>query len=97
MLVSDNAGSHSGSRNLEISSELKPSSRSVLFDMPDETLSRRYTQRDVLLVADPKALQYIFQTATYRFPKTRDATAATDALFGGQGLISSTGKLVFYS
>ncbi|KAK0478013.1 cytochrome P450 [Armillaria luteobubalina] len=38
--------------------------------------------QDILSVADPKALQYIFQSSGYRFLKTRDTRHLTDASVG---------------
>ncbi|KAJ6524397.1 cytochrome P450 [Mycena vulgaris] len=39
-----------------------------------------------LMVADPKALQYIFQTSAYRFPKPRDVLATTRMILG-EGIV----------
>ncbi|KAK0493368.1 cytochrome P450 [Armillaria luteobubalina] len=47
--------------------------------------------QDILSVADPKALQYIFHSSGYRFPKTRDAFRALQA-FMGQGLVGVGGE-----
>ncbi|KAK0451384.1 cytochrome P450 [Desarmillaria tabescens] len=41
---------------------------------------------DVLSVADPKALQYIFHSSGYRFPKTRDMNRINAAI-AGPGLV----------
>ncbi|KAK0445344.1 cytochrome P450 [Desarmillaria tabescens] len=49
-------------------------------------------QQDLLEVSDPKALQYIFHTSGYRFPKSRDAIRIADALFG-QGLVTVGGNV----
>ncbi|KAK0445342.1 cytochrome P450 [Desarmillaria tabescens] len=38
--------------------------------------------QDVLVVSDPKALQYIFHMSGYRFPKVKDSVRAADAFFG---------------
>ncbi|KAK0432506.1 cytochrome P450 [Armillaria borealis] len=38
--------------------------------------------QDILSVSDPKALQYIFQSSGYRFPKTRDMHRFGEALSG---------------
>ncbi|KAK0227612.1 cytochrome P450 [Armillaria fumosa] len=46
----------------------------------------------ILSVADPKALQYIFHSSGYRFPKTRDSFRALQA-FMGQGLVSVDGEI----
>ncbi|KAK0473875.1 cytochrome P450 [Armillaria novae-zelandiae] len=48
--------------------------------------------QDILFVADPKALQYIFHSSGYRFPKTRDSVRMLQA-FMGQGLASVEGKI----
>ncbi|KAK0473874.1 cytochrome P450 [Armillaria novae-zelandiae] len=48
--------------------------------------------QDILSVADPKALQYIFHSSGYRFPKTRDSFRALEA-FMGQGLVSVGGEV----
>ncbi|KAK0186135.1 cytochrome P450 [Armillaria mellea] len=47
--------------------------------------------QDILSVADPKALQYIFHSSGYRFPKTKDAFRTLQA-FMGQGLVSVSGS-----
>ncbi|KAK0186090.1 cytochrome P450 [Armillaria mellea] len=41
--------------------------------------------QDILSVADPKALQYIFHSSGYRFPKTRDVRRIIE-VFVGQGV-----------
>ncbi|KAK0229198.1 cytochrome P450 [Armillaria nabsnona] len=48
--------------------------------------------QDILSVADPKALQYIFHSSGYRFPKTRDARRIIDA-FVGQGVAAVEGSI----
>lgn len=48
-------------------------------------------QEDVLLISDPKALQYIYQTAGYRFPKHGPRRAFTHALTGS-GLVWVEGE-----
>ncbi|PBL04595.1 cytochrome P450 [Armillaria gallica] len=48
--------------------------------------------QDILTVADPKALQYIFQWSGYRFPKTGDSRHALDA-FMGQGIGTVEGSI----
>ncbi len=51
-------------------------------------------QQDILSVGDPKALQYIFHSSGYRFPKTRDVNRTIKALTG-EGLAAVEGtKLV---
>ncbi|KAK0222986.1 cytochrome P450 [Armillaria nabsnona] len=46
--------------------------------------------QDILTIADPKALQYIFLSG-YRFPKTRDVRRLLDALFGpGLGTVEGS-------
>ncbi|KAK0486627.1 cytochrome P450 [Armillaria luteobubalina] len=47
--------------------------------------------QDVLSIADPKALHYIFHSPGYRFSKTRDALRIADALVG-QGVGSVQGS-----
>ncbi|KAK0214197.1 cytochrome P450 [Armillaria fumosa] len=47
--------------------------------------------QDILSVADPKALHYIFHSPGYRFTKTRDALRIADALVG-QGVGSVQGS-----
>ncbi|PBK71908.1 cytochrome P450 [Armillaria solidipes] len=48
--------------------------------------------QDFLSVADPKALQYIFHSSGYRFPKTRDARRIMNA-FVGQGVATVEGNV----
>ncbi|KAK0186148.1 cytochrome P450 [Armillaria mellea] len=48
--------------------------------------------QDVLVLSDPKALQYIFHTSGYRFPKTADADLAARSLFG-EGMVTVAGKI----
>ncbi|SJL05095.1 uncharacterized protein ARMOST_08467 [Armillaria ostoyae] len=48
--------------------------------------------QDILSVADPKTLQYIFHSSGYRFPKTRDARRIIDA-FVGQGVATVEGSI----
>ncbi|PBK86323.1 PAH-inducible cytochrome P450 monooxygenase PC-PAH 4 [Armillaria gallica] len=48
--------------------------------------------QDILTVADPKALQYIFLLSGYRFPKTRDSRLALEA-FTGQGVGTVEGSV----
>ncbi|PBK92304.1 hypothetical protein ARMGADRAFT_931323, partial [Armillaria gallica] len=48
--------------------------------------------QDILSVADPKALQYIFHSSGYRFPKTRDVNRINGAATG-RGLIFATGQI----
>ncbi|KAF9047053.1 cytochrome P450 [Hymenopellis radicata] len=45
----------------------------------------------VLLVSDPKALQYIFHTSGYQFAKSVDTNRVTEALFG-YGLVTAVDK-----
>ncbi|KAK0187587.1 cytochrome P450 [Armillaria mellea] len=47
---------------------------------------------DILSVSDPKALQYIFHSSGYRFPKTRDVTRSAKAL-AGEGLLAAEGDI----
>ncbi|KAK0455342.1 cytochrome P450 [Desarmillaria tabescens] len=46
--------------------------------------------QNILSVADPKALQYIFHSSGYRFRKTRDSYRALQAM-AGQGLVGVDG------
>ncbi|KAK0494158.1 cytochrome P450 [Armillaria luteobubalina] len=47
--------------------------------------------QDILSIADPKALQYIFQSSGYRFSKTRDTRRLTDAFVGpGVGTVEGS-------
>ncbi|KAK0455308.1 cytochrome P450 [Desarmillaria tabescens] len=48
--------------------------------------------QDILTVADPKALQYIFHSSGYRFPKTKDFERFGDMLLG-QGLAIVGGQI----
>ncbi|PBL04613.1 PAH-inducible cytochrome P450 monooxygenase PC-PAH 1 [Armillaria gallica] len=48
--------------------------------------------QDILFVADPKALQYIFHSSGYRFTKTRDSRFITDAAMG-QGIGTVDGSV----
>ncbi|KAK0434981.1 cytochrome P450 [Desarmillaria tabescens] len=45
-------------------------------------LTKGCFRHDVLSVADPKALQYIFHSSGYRFPKTRDMNRINAAIAG---------------
>ncbi|KAK0227599.1 cytochrome P450 [Armillaria fumosa] len=48
--------------------------------------------QDVLVLSDPKALQYIFHTSGYRFPKTADSDLSAKSLFG-EGMVTVAGKI----
>ncbi|KAK0221384.1 cytochrome P450 [Armillaria fumosa] len=48
--------------------------------------------QDILSVGDPKALQYIFHSSGYRFPKTRDTNRSIKALTG-EGLAAVNGDI----
>ncbi|KAK0493332.1 cytochrome P450 [Armillaria luteobubalina] len=48
--------------------------------------------QDILSVADPKALQYVFHSSGYRFPKARDAVRIMNA-FVGQGVATVEGNI----
>ncbi|KAG7453207.1 cytochrome P450 [Guyanagaster necrorhizus] len=48
--------------------------------------------QDILFVADPKALQYIFHSSGYRFPKTRDIHRINEA-FVGPGVATVEGDI----
>lgn len=56
------------------------------------SLNLRATKQSNLLVADPKALQYIFHTSGYRFPKTGDMHHLMNSVFG-PGIITVEGKM----
>ncbi|KAK0463410.1 cytochrome P450 [Armillaria novae-zelandiae] len=43
--------------------------------------------QDVLMLSDPKALQYIFHTSGYRFPKASDSDLSAKSLFG-EGMVT---------
>ncbi|KAK0227596.1 cytochrome P450 [Armillaria fumosa] len=48
--------------------------------------------QDVLMLSDPRALQYVFHTSGYRFPKAADTDRQADALFG-PGLATVNGSV----
>ncbi|KAK0431713.1 cytochrome P450, partial [Armillaria borealis] len=48
--------------------------------------------QDVLMLSDPKALQYIFHTSGYRFPKTADSDLVAKSLLG-EGMVTVAGKM----
>ncbi|KAK0229258.1 cytochrome P450, partial [Armillaria nabsnona] len=48
--------------------------------------------QDVLMLSDPKALQYIFHTSGDRFPKTADAELSAKSLLG-EGMVTVAGKI----
>ncbi|KAK0504462.1 cytochrome P450 [Armillaria luteobubalina] len=48
--------------------------------------------QDILTIGDPKALQYIFHSSGYRFPKTRDSNRSIKALTG-EGLAATDGDV----
>lgn len=50
-------------------------------------------KEDRLLISDPKALQYIFQTAGYHFSKPRDRREVS-RLVTGRGILWADGKLI---
>ncbi len=43
------------------------------------------------MLSDPKALQYIFHTSGYRFPKTADAELSAKSLLG-EGMVTVAGN-----
>ncbi|KAJ3824937.1 cytochrome P450 [Lentinula raphanica] len=47
---------------------------------------------DTLMVADPRAIQYVFHTSSYRFPKSRDSQQITKMLFG-RGIVWAEGEV----
>lgn len=44
-----------------------------------------YFQNETLMVADPKAIQYLFHTSAYHSPKTKDVRVFSK-LLGGRGI-----------
>lgn len=56
-------------------------------------LPLRFLQENRLMVADPKALQYILHTSGYNFPKAPDASH-TIRMLTGDGVGCTKGKLV---
>lgn len=52
----------------------------------------RLTQEDRLWISDPKALQYIYQTSGYNFPKAPERRELSRLLMG-RGLVWADGKL----
>lgn len=51
------------------------------------------TQEDRLFVLDPKAIQYIYQTAEHNFPRSTDRREIHHILSGG-GILMADGKLM---
>ncbi|KAJ3870026.1 cytochrome P450 [Lentinula novae-zelandiae] len=47
---------------------------------------------DTLMIADPRAIQYVFHTSGYRFPKGRDSQQVTKMLFG-RGIVWAEGEV----
>ncbi|KAF9024372.1 cytochrome P450 [Hymenopellis radicata] len=45
----------------------------------------------ILVLADPKAIQYVLHTSGYRFPKTGDSDHLSEMVFG-PGIVSAAGK-----
>jgi cytochrome P450 len=48
-------------------------------------------QTDMLNISDPKALQYVFQTSGYNFPKTTESIHYYHTLFG-DGIITAASQ-----
>lgn len=49
------------------------------------------SQQDVLVISDPKALQYIFHTSGYRYPKSPEEDRFTGIMLGpGVGTVAGT-------
>lgn len=55
--------------------------------------AHRTKQEDILLVSDPRALQYMLFSACYSFPKHAEHAAITRILFGGEGLVQAEGNV----
>jgi alkylphenol/PAH-inducible cytochrome P450 monooxygenase len=49
-----------------------------------------------LVIADPKALQYVLQTSGYRFPKRRDIRASVRMILG-EGIVYVHGMLTYHA
>ena len=49
-------------------------------------------QNPYLLISDPKALQYIFHTSGYKFPKAKERIPLLRAAFGG-GILAAEGEI----
>jgi hypothetical protein len=49
-------------------------------------------KEDILMLCDPLALQYVFHTSGYHFPKRTDATQVTKLMMG-RGIVSASGKI----
>ncbi|KAJ4486289.1 cytochrome P450 [Lentinula aciculospora] len=47
---------------------------------------------DTLMIADPLAIQYVFHTSGYRFPKGRDSQQVTKMMFG-RGIVWAEGEV----
>lgn len=59
----------------------------------DSQVSCMYHQADTLWISDPKALQYIYQTSGYNFPKQPERRALS-RLIGDHGLTWADGNLL---
>lgn len=49
-----------------------------------------YLQQDILLISDPKAVQYFYHTSGYTFPKPADRKEI-NRLFTGPGILCADG------
>ncbi|KAJ3987543.1 cytochrome P450 [Lentinula detonsa] len=47
---------------------------------------------DTLVIADPRAIQYVFHTSSYRFPKSIDSQQVTKMMFG-RGIVWAEGEM----
>lgn len=50
-----------------------------------------HSQEDRLMISDPKALQYVHQTAAYHFPKQPERRVISEAI-AGRGIIWAEGN-----
>jgi hypothetical protein len=64
--------------------------------MGNSSGSEMTPQEDHLMVADPKALQYIIHTPGYNFPKRRDMVKVTEMVVG-KALTCSHGAISFFT
>jgi hypothetical protein len=55
-----------------------------------------YWQQNVLILSDPKALQYITHTTSYKFPRDREHTAIVHSVVG-PGLVWADGMTAVYN
>jgi hypothetical protein len=65
----------------------------IFIFVSESSLVDRHLQEDVLMLADPKGLQYVLQTSGYRYPKTR-VVDTTNWLLMGNGIIWASGESI---